>query len=296
MDQFQLCPKPPLQLHCSHPFLKPNPFMHNKPKKVVVVPYNPKWVVLFQNESLRIQETLGSHLLKVHHIGSTSIEGLIAKPKIDILCIIDKLSNSFALKECDYDFKGELNLPLHYYFRKQAAEIKYNLHVVEKDHGFIKLNLTFRDYIQSHPEAFKEYADLKKELIKDPNSHQKVVSLFSGYNLGKDQFIKKILRKAHFDGDHVSFCMHTDEWKSYHRILKSNFDTPLPEKENHYYFVHYKGADVVSAAHLEIIDEKKAILRSIAADEQFDKRSKDHLLDFIKKWLKNKGSYSLTGL
>jgi GrpB-like predicted nucleotidyltransferase (UPF0157 family) len=51
-------------------------------------PYNPAWTVVFEQEALAIQGVLQESCLAVHHVGSTSVPGLAAKPKIDIIAVI----------------------------------------------------------------------------------------------------------------------------------------------------------------------------------------------------------------
>lgn len=260
-----------------------------KPNKPIeVVAYDPQWPHLFDQESKVIKNALGAHCLKLYHIGSTSIEGMQAKPKIDILCIVDQLSSSLILKESDYTFKNELNIPLRYYFSKKTGMNKYNLHVVEKGHGFIQLNLAFKNYILEHPEAFNEYAKLKSDLLQNPDSHLKKVDIFSGYNLGKDRFIKKILNKSSFDNYHVCFCMHKGECDSYKHLLKQIPAPSLDPNRDDYHFILYKGSEIVCAAHLKRLNPKEAILQSMHAKDE-DDAHKQYLTAFIKKWGFNKG-------
>ncbi len=66
---------------------------------IKVVPYSSLWVkVLFQEEANIIKDRLKEKCLDIYHIGSTSVYGLIAKPSVDILCIVDKLNDSLILE------------------------------------------------------------------------------------------------------------------------------------------------------------------------------------------------------
>ena len=116
-------------------------------KKIQVVPYNPAWPQLFQGEAASLKQALGERCISVYHIGSTSVPGLCAKEDLDILCVVDSLPSSLILQGVGYVFKGELNVPLRYFFSKNASISKVNLHVCEQDHGFINLNLSrlFKD-------------------------------------------------------------------------------------------------------------------------------------------------------
>ena len=57
-------------------------------RNIVVVPYDPQWQVLFEQEAEKIRSVLGDLLIEIHHIGSTSVPGLAAKPVIDMLPIV----------------------------------------------------------------------------------------------------------------------------------------------------------------------------------------------------------------
>src|SRR3972149_4393855 len=108
--------------------------MTTKTKIIEVVPYIPDWPRMFEKEAALLKQVLGRHSLEVHHIGSTSVPGLSAKRDIDILCVVDQLSSSLELRNFGYTFKGELIIPLRYYFSKNTPQSKVNLHVVENDH------------------------------------------------------------------------------------------------------------------------------------------------------------------
>lgn len=259
-------------------------------KKIIVSEYNSNWPKIFARESEAIQDILKSHALEVHHIGSTSIVGMSAKPKIDILCVVDQLASSMKLTQLGYDFKGELNLPLHYYFRKQTDVSKFNVHVVEPGDGFILMNIAFRDYLRAHPKEREKYNQLKKDLLQSPSSHEKQVSFFSGYNLGKDHFIKSILEKAGFSEYSVSFCMHHKEWDVYNSLIRinpKNPETSLDDPEN-FYFILYKGPNIVGAAHLNLKDKKPILVEMNFIESQEKDEHKSYFINFINKWLRNK--------
>ena len=157
---------------------------------ITVHPYNKNWPPLFEKEAARIRKHLGDICHQIHHIGSTAVPGLWAKEDIDILGVMESLDCIDTLKEAGYIFKGEYNIPNRFFYSKNTNESKVNLHVVEADHGFIDLNLCFRDYLRSHDDIRDQYTELKQTLVKNPPSHQKVNGAFYGYTLGKNDFIK----------------------------------------------------------------------------------------------------------
>lgn len=261
---------------------------------IEVAGYNSQWVEIFEKEASFIKNILKEKLIDIHHIGSTAVFGLVAKPSVDILCVVNKLSASLKLNEVGFQFRGEMNVPLRYYFRKGKL---INLHVTEANNGFIKLNLCFRNYLRANQNAALQYANLKMELLKNPNSHIKTEGRFSGYTLGKNQFIKSILQKANFNDFCVNFCMHDDEWTEYHRIRKEQIFKPAgviyDEKhlslkdDNNHYFILYQGVEIVSVAHIELIDYKAPTLRSIATDEKHKTKGyAQYMLNILEQWVK----------
>ena len=94
-------------------------------RTVEVVSYNPEWPLMFEIESSLIKQALGSNCLAVHHIGSTSIPGLNAKPIIDILPVVKNIldvdASTEAMEKLGYDVKGEYGIAFRRYFQKMAA-------------------------------------------------------------------------------------------------------------------------------------------------------------------------------
>lgn len=91
-----------------------------------VVPYNPSWPCLFEEESQRITKTL--NCIEIHHVGSTSIPGLKAKPVIDMIVVVKDLTQTIEpLESLGYKYKGEYNIPFRKYFSK-SLPIKAHLH------------------------------------------------------------------------------------------------------------------------------------------------------------------------
>lgn len=243
-------------------------------KKIEVVSYDSSWPQKFEIEENHIKNFLKHHALALHHIGSTSIKGLAAKKDIDILLIVTDLQKSLLLKEIGYVFKGELNIPLRYFFSKKSEDSKVNLHVVEPDHGFIALNLAFRDYLRKHPESCREYEKLKFEILKDPKNHEKMPSGHSTrYGTQKDQFIKKILEKAGFEEWIVNLCHHEAEWKAFKQLLGQHPDSRT------YSLVLYKGTQIVAAAKTSLTKE----IIQIATSKNNLTAIKE-LESFINKW------------
>jgi len=163
--------------------------------KVEVVPHNPSWRSKFEDESKQIALALGENVVTIHHIGSTSIPNIYAKPVIDFLVEVKDIAKvdeqSSAIAALGYEVMGEFGIPGRRYFRKQNEDIRtHNVHTFEVNSPEIIRHLAFRDYMIAHPEAAQKYSELKRQLAQQyPND-------INGYMDGKDSFIKEMEQKA----------------------------------------------------------------------------------------------------
>jgi GrpB-like predicted nucleotidyltransferase (UPF0157 family) len=165
-------------------------------RKVVVVPHDPQWRLLFETESIDIIAAFGKNAIVIHHIGSTSIPGIYAKPIIDFLVEAQDLVkidiDSDKMKLLGYRAMGEFGIPDRRFFCKdnQFGIRTHHVHVFESGSGQVKRNLAFRDYLIAHPDAAQEYSDLKRKLAQ---IYPLNIEL---YQQGKAGFIQEIDRKA----------------------------------------------------------------------------------------------------
>jgi len=269
-------------------------------KMIEVVPYDPNWPHIFEGEAASIKQALGDNFIEVHHIGSTSVPGLAAKPKIDIIAVVKSGDLSIPqLEKAGFVYKGEWNIPFKFGFTKRGQN-EVNLHVFEEGHPEIELNIIFRDRLRSDPKSLKEYAQLKEKLIGDEVSFQKQKgSMFTGYNLGKDLFIRQILKSSGYNAHRFLKVTHIQEWADYHRIRKSEIFDPIGVvyDPNHpsislssaHHFILCDGVDVRSVAHVEFLNEYEAALRSLATDSKFQGQGYGgEMIFLLEKWLKRK--------
>ena len=168
-------------------------------KKVEVAAHNPNWRGEFETEAGRIAESLGNVLVAIHHIGSTAIAGIYAKPVIDILIEVRDLSEvdelSSEMTRLGYEVMGEFGIPGRRYFRKDDRKgvRTHQIHMFEAGSEQIGRHLAFRDFMNAHPVEAGKYSDLKRKLAKEHPQDM------DAYMDGKDDFIKEIDRKAaHF--------------------------------------------------------------------------------------------------
>ncbi|HEY6618497.1 MAG TPA: GrpB family protein [Steroidobacteraceae bacterium] len=164
--------------------------------RVQVVAPDSTWPASYIGEAMRLRDTLGSNVLEVHHIGSTAILGIFAKPIIDILLVVQDLQllddSTPALGKLGYEGLGEFGIPGRRYFRKNSPDGSRTHQI----HSFLlgsvdaERHLAFRDYMNAHPAAAQEYSSLKKSLAA---AHPDAID---AYMDGKDCFIKAHELKA----------------------------------------------------------------------------------------------------
>ena len=161
-------------------------------KKVVVVPHNPDWRNAFETEAKRIAAALGDTLVAVHHIGSTAIHDIYAKPVIDILVEVRDIAEvderSSAMELLDYEVMGEFGISGRRYFRKDNQEgiRTHQIHTFETSSEQVRRHLAFRDFMNTHPEEAQKYSELKRKLAAEHPQN------IEAYMDGKDDFIKEI--------------------------------------------------------------------------------------------------------
>ncbi len=138
-------------------------------KYVVVENYNPEWKNEFIKIRNEIADALGTLAISIEHVGSTSVEGLAAKPVIDIDVITENTAvlNDVisALSGIGYTHEGDLGVKGREAFKYTGKDhlMKHHLYVCSKDSEELNRHLKFRDYLRAHPEAVEEYGNIKKK-------------------------------------------------------------------------------------------------------------------------------------
>lgn len=272
-------------------------------KRIEIVPYNPAWPKRFEVEAQAIQEALGSNCHEIHHIGSTSVLGLWAKPFIDILAVVeDPLESIQPLTSIGYLYKGELNIPRQFYFTDRPGS-PVKLHVFPNGHPEIELNLVFRDYLRNNPDAQDAYTALKKKLLSDPSSYEKVGPIFCNYTLYKGDFIRSILKKAGFKRLRILKCNDESEWKTarYFRntcfFISNKIDDPYTwtlGHPDHRHLIFYQGTEMMGYAHIQLWPNQRAALRMIVIKENLrNHHLGSEFLTLCEQWLQSLGYQSL---
>lgn len=157
---------------------------------VLLAEYDSEWQALFAEESGSLRYMIGEYIVDVQHVGSTSIEGLIAKPVIDIVAGARELNDvslcAAPLESIGYQYKGENGIPGRHYFGKGNPRI-FHLHFVEYDGKLWRDYINFRDRLREDTNLRNEYARLKKGLAARYKYNREA------YTESKGAFVKKIL-------------------------------------------------------------------------------------------------------
>jgi GrpB-like predicted nucleotidyltransferase (UPF0157 family) len=137
------------------------------------VPHDPTWADQARRESDRLIAATGDVILTVHHIGSTAIPGIHAKPILDLIPVVRSLadfdSSRQAVEGLGYAWWGEYGLPGRRYCTfddPRAGQRTMQLHCFEQSSPQITRHIAFRDYLRSHPNLAREY-DAEKARCQD---------------------------------------------------------------------------------------------------------------------------------
>lgn len=159
--------------------------------------YDPKWKVRFLEYAEKLKPILGDNLLEIEHMGSTSIEGMVAKPQIDILVTVKDLSKikeiydrlktaGFVPRGTEYVGIGDKYVTLDSPDGKRLASI----HIFQEGHPAIEEDRLFRKYISTHEEDKNLYIETKRKLYAQHKDN------YEGYDFGKTEVIRAIKSRA----------------------------------------------------------------------------------------------------
>jgi GrpB-like predicted nucleotidyltransferase (UPF0157 family) len=163
-------------------------------RMIKVVLHDPQWSQQFEREVEELTAIFGEEIVKAHHIGSTAIPGIVAKPIIDVLVEVRDIKRIDGFNQAmtpGYIPKGAFGIAGRRFFIKGSETHRtHHIHVFGLGHRAIDRHLAFRDYLRAHPDEAQAYGRLKTELARRfPHD-------INGYTAGKDDFIKDIERKA----------------------------------------------------------------------------------------------------
>jgi len=168
---------------------------------VILREYDPNWAVIYEEEKEKLWSIIGDRTEEIVHFGSTSIPGMLAKPTVDILVILKKDADldEFCARMSDAGYictkypdkskkrKNCMNFVVPYTI-DGVNQYKCYIHI--REHDVPCPELIFANYLRKHPEAAKQYRELKEQLaFRYENDRQE-------YMVAKSEFIKKYTHLA----------------------------------------------------------------------------------------------------
>ena len=162
---------------------------------VILAAYNPEWPLTAATHSERLR-ALGPNLVTVHHIGSTSVPGLVAKPIIDLMPVVTNLTRLDEQRQhveaLGYRWRGEFGISGRRYciLTDEVGVRSVQLHFFKAGSPHVERHIAFRDYLRAHPEEANAYAIEKRRAqnLHPTNSH--------AYADEKDKWIRVVEAKA----------------------------------------------------------------------------------------------------
>jgi GrpB-like predicted nucleotidyltransferase (UPF0157 family) len=164
---------------------------------VELVPHRAEWAGMAAAEAARLNDALGEVLIAVHHIGSTAIPGIKAKPIIDLIPVVADIERLDAaasrLEALGFDYLGEFGLPGRRYCRRNDAATGkrlVQLHCYARGNPEIDRHIAFRDYLRANPSIALQYEaeKLRAAALHPDNTLD--------YNAAKNDWIKRTERDA----------------------------------------------------------------------------------------------------
>ena len=165
--------------------------MHNAP--IHLAEYDPEWPRLYEREAERIGSALGPRMLRIEHVGSTSVPGLAAKPLIDIVLVVADTTDEGAyvppLEAAGYVLRiREPDWFEHRLFK--GPDTNVNLHAFSEGCDEVDRMVRFRDWLRAHDEDRDLYLAAKRELA------QRDWKYVQNYADAKSAVVRDILARA----------------------------------------------------------------------------------------------------
>lgn len=145
------------------------------PAEQLLVEYDPFWPDIAEDEITQLKIALGSNLAEAHHIGSTAIPKIAAKPVIDLLVIVKDLAqldqSQSSIDAMGYVWKNDPEIHSKRFSYKndpQTDQLAFQIHYFQENDEAIKRHLAFRDFLTLHQDIALKYQKLKLACQEDP--------------------------------------------------------------------------------------------------------------------------------
>ena len=171
---------------------------------ITIVPYDSAWPALFAAEAAVIRQTLGDSVLRIEHVGSTSVPGLAAKPVVDMQVSVrslEPLSRYLVLLgRIGYTHAslGPFDLVYPLFQKPNEWPSTHHVHLCVIGSEQERNHIAFRDYLRTHPSVAGEYLKIKRALAAV--NHGTTLESRERYSLSKTEFVVSVLKRAFTEG------------------------------------------------------------------------------------------------
>jgi GrpB-like predicted nucleotidyltransferase (UPF0157 family) len=164
-------------------------------ERIDIVAYDPSWPGRFELEREALDDAIRDWIVGgIHHVGSTAVPGLAAKPIIDILVGVDSLEASRPCIErlavLSYEYAPYRADEMHWFCKPDPSHRTHHLHLVPFGSRRYVDELAFRDYLRGHRDVADEYAALKRDLAREFAEDREA------YTAAKADFIRATVEHA----------------------------------------------------------------------------------------------------
>lgn len=160
---------------------------------IVLARHDPRWLAGAADEGGRIVTACSPVVIRVEHIGSTSVPGLIAKPVLDLMPLVKSFDEGFAcvgpMRALGYWYAGEFGIAGRHLFIKGSPRT-HHAHMLVEGSIEARRHLAVRDVLRTRPEAVARYAALKDDLAARFGDDRE------GYANAKSAFMRELFDLA----------------------------------------------------------------------------------------------------
>jgi GrpB-like predicted nucleotidyltransferase (UPF0157 family) len=162
-------------------------------ESIEIVAYDPQWPARFEAERSALADAIGDFATGgIHHVGSTAVPGLDAKPIIDILVGVESLDAARPafdrLARLGYMYAPYLVDEMHWFCKPHPSRRTHHLHLAPVSGQRYRDELDFRDRLRADPDLARRYAQLKRSLARRFEHDRE------GYTEAKAAFIDRASR------------------------------------------------------------------------------------------------------
>ena len=163
-----------------------------------ITDYDDRWPRLYEAEAKRLRPIFGDVCVEIHHVGSTAVEGLAAKPEIDILVVVSDSSRlnhwQDELLRLKYRRGGDVIEGHHFFKRDRGGVRSHKLHICVSGHSQISRMVGIRDHLRGNPSDRQAYAELKLRLERENRTG------IAEYLDAKAPFLDELYQKSQASG------------------------------------------------------------------------------------------------